>query len=95
VCSSDLEEVAQYLAELNKNDQYHDWRLPAKQELYGLIAVFDLKDNGEIMADVNGKYWIVDTDGTPTVGSWESGEGCGPSRQFFDARAGYVRAVRP
>lgn len=88
------DEAIDYIAALNSGE-YQDWRFPTKQELFELFQVFDLKNNGEVKPQLEGKYWLRNDDGAILVGSWEIGDGCGPSRAFFAARAGYVRAVRP
>ena len=88
------QEAAQaYIAKLNQGE-YHDWRLPTKQELYELFSLFDLKRNGNIRLRLEGKYWLSDPQGNFSVGGWEIGDGCGPSRSFYGGKKGYVRAVR-
>jgi len=82
------------IAALNKGE-YQDWRFPTKQELSELFQVFDLKNNGEVKIALEGGYWLRQEDGAIQVGSWEIGDDCGPSRKFYDGRAGYVRAIRP
>lgn len=87
-------EAAQaYIAKLNQGE-YHDWRLPTKQELYELFSIFDLKRNGNIRLRLEGKYWLSDPQGNISVGGWEIGDGCGPSRSYYPGTKGYVRAVR-
>jgi hypothetical protein len=89
-----IDDVQDYLSNLNQG-QFKDWRLPTKQELYELIAIFDLKDNGQVKVQVEGKYWYFNDNGSMVVGSWEVGDGCGPSRKFYSGEKGYVWAVRP
>jgi hypothetical protein len=88
------EEVEAYLQDLN-DGEYSDWRLPSKTELFALMSIFDLKQNGEVKIDVEGKYWLRDIAGNFHVGIWETGDQCGPSRAYYEAKAGYVRAIRP
>ena len=89
------EDVLEYLQVLNSTGEHSDWRLPRKQELYHLHAIFDLKNNGTVKTRMEGKYWYADDTGTPRVGSWEIGDQCGPTRTFYSGKAGFVRAVRP
>jgi hypothetical protein len=70
------------------------WRLPTKQELYELIEIFDLHQNGTINMDLEGSYWLTDDSGTPATGAWESGDQCGPSRTYYPHKRGYIRLVR-
>lgn len=70
------------------------WRLPTKQELYELIEIFDLHQNGTIKMDLEGSYWLIDDGGNPVTGAWESGDQCGPSRTYYPHRRGYIRLVR-
>lgn len=86
--------VQQYLSDLN-DGQFNDWRLPTKQELYDLFQIFDLKNNGDIEIQVEGKYWLASDKGELSVGTWEIGGGCGPERGFFSGGKGHIRAVRP
>lgn len=89
------QDVAQYLDTVNEGT-YNDWRLPTKQELYDLFAIFDLKRNGEVQIRLEGDYWLTEGPTSPVyVGSWQIGDGCGPSRSFYSGKKGYVRAVRP
>ncbi|MGW8194363.1 MAG: hypothetical protein ACWGOX_08865 [Desulforhopalus sp.] len=89
------EEVAHYLESIN-NGPYNDWRLPTKQELYDLFSIFDLKRNGEVKIRLEGDYWLSEKDKQNMyIGSWQIGDGCGPSRTFYSGKRGYVRAVRP
>ncbi len=87
-------DVQDYLDNLNTG-RFNDWRLPTKQELYDLLAIFDLKKNGEVKVRIEGKYWLVNNKGETSVGAWEIGDGCGPERRFFSGDNGYVRAIRP
>jgi hypothetical protein len=88
------EEVQEYLAALNQGD-FHDWRLPTRQELYDLFSIFDLKQSGEVKISLEGSYWLYDEKDGKQVGSWETGDQCGLSRNYFKGKAGHVRAVRP
>lgn len=90
-----VEDVEDYLQQLNTGSDYSDWRLPTKRELYELHSIFDLKGNGEVKTRVEGSYWLTDESSPPVVGSWEIGDQCGPSRTYYTGKAGYVRAVRP
>ncbi|SDO66423.1 Lcl domain-containing protein [Desulforhopalus singaporensis] len=87
-------EVVAYLEKINKG-QYSDWRLPTGVELFTLTSIFDMKQNGAVKIRVEGKFWLSDQPGDYHVGSWEIGDGCGPSRSYYEGEAGYVRAVRP
>ena len=89
-----ISEVQIHIDKLNKG-QFDDWRLPTKQELFDLFAIFDLKNNGDVKVRMEGKYWLADSEGQVSVGTWEIGEGCGPERRFYSGGKGYVRAVRP
>ncbi|WP_419174275.1 hypothetical protein [Desulfosediminicola sp.] len=86
------EDVEHYLQGLNK-EEGKQWRLPTKQELSDLFSSFDLKLNGEVKIQLEGRYWLQD-DGKDYVGSWQIGDQCGPSRSFYREKSGYVRAVR-
>lgn len=89
-----IAEVQAYLHHLNQGG-HTDWRLPSKWEMYELFTIFDLKRNGDIVLALDGSYWMTEDDGTVMAGSWETGDQCGPERNFFPATSGYVRAVRP
>lgn len=88
------EEVAEYLNTLNQG-KFSDWRLPTRQELYDLFCIFDLKESGEVKIRLEGAYWLKGETEQPEVGAWEIGDDCGPTRKYFQKKAGYVRAVRP
>lgn len=88
------DEVQEYLAALN-HGEFHDWRLPTRQELYDLFSIFDLKQGGDVKIRLEGNYWLSDEKDGTHVGAWEIGDQCGPSRSYFEGKAGYVRAVRP
>ena len=70
------------------------WRLPTKQELYELVEIFDLHQNGSIIMDLDGSYWLTDNSGIPVIGAWENGDQCGPSRSYYPHKRGYIRLVR-
>lgn len=70
------------------------WRLPTKQELYELIEIFDLHQNGVINMDIEGSYWLIDDNGTTVTGAWETGDQCGPSRSYYPHKRGHIRLVR-
>ncbi len=89
-----VEEVRQYLQKLNKGSE-GGWRLPTKEELYELMSIFDLKENGEVKIRFEGSYWLRDEADNFYVGSWEIGDQCEPSRTFFEGRSGHIRAIRP
>lgn len=89
-----VEDVTRYLEQLNGNGN-EGWRLPTKDELYGLFSRFDLKENGEVKVRLEGKYWLRDDAGLMYVGTWEIGDQCEPSRSFYKGTSGYIRAVRP
>ncbi|WP_163337803.1 DUF1566 domain-containing protein [Desulfopila sp. IMCC35008] len=89
-----IRDINNYLVTLNQG-QYSDWRLPSKQELYNLFAIFDHKQNGEVKARMEGYYWLTDDKGNPIAGSWEIGDQCGPSRTYYQGKSGYIRAIRP
>jgi hypothetical protein len=91
---SSADDVEEYLTSLN-GGKYNDWRLPTKEELFELYAVFDLKNNGEVKIQLEGGYWLIGEDSKVQVGSWEIGDDCGPERRYFTKKAGYLRAVRP
>lgn len=90
-----LEKAQEYITLLNKESQNKDWRLPTGSELYDLNYLFDLFLHGDCHIDRKGKYWSREKDGEGMVGAWEIGEQCDPSRQYSEAKKGYVRAVRP
>jgi len=89
-----VQEVENFLKELNSG-KYDDWRLPTKEELSDLFTIFDLKNNGDVKIRLEGSYWILGRDSEVQVGSWEIGDGCGPTRAYYTKKAGYLRAVRP
>jgi len=89
----DLDDAEGVLVDLNGGD-YSNWRFPSKVELFELFQIFDLKENGTVKTRLEGNYWLVDEDGSMKAGSWEIGDGCGPSRTFYEKKGGYVRAVR-
>lgn len=70
------------------------WRLPTKQELYDLVEIFDLHQNGSVKIDYEGSYWLTDDSGNPVTGAWEIGDQCGPSRNYYPYKRGYIRLVR-
>ncbi len=88
------EEVRRYLQTLNEGSE-DGWRLPTKDELYELMAIFDLKQNGEVKIRFEGSYWLQDEADNFYVGSWEIGDQCEPSRSFFKGKSGHIRAIRP
>ncbi|MFW2365698.1 MAG: hypothetical protein ACN4GW_04735 [Desulforhopalus sp.] len=88
------EQAEKYLKTLN-NGTHNDWRLPTKEELADLFAIFDLKRGSGIKIRLEGKYWLSAGDNKKVVGTWEIGDQCGPSRTFYRGKTGYVRAVRP
>ncbi|MDA3971697.1 MAG: DUF1566 domain-containing protein [Desulfobulbaceae bacterium] len=73
---------------------YDDWRLPTIYELYDLNYLFDLHQNGTITLDREGNYWSGEKDGDGIIGAWAISDQCGPSREYYTGKAGYVRAVR-
>lgn len=66
-------EVQEYLSDLNK-DEYNDWRLPTKYELYDLFLLFALKENRELDIKLEMSYWLIGNNGKMIVGSWEPGD---------------------
>lgn len=70
------------------------WRLPTKQELYELVEIFDLHQNGSINMALEGSYWTTDDAGNAVTGAWEIGDQCGPSRTYYKHKRGYIRLVR-
>lgn len=88
------QDVEVYLATLNSG-KYNNWRLPTQQELFELFSLFDLKENGDVKIQLEGGYWLVGKNTEVEAGTWEIGDGCGPSRKYYTKKAGYVRAVRP
>jgi|GEM_PF-2630690 len=66
-------EVQEYLSDLNK-DEYNDWRLPTKYELYDFFLLFALKENQELDIKLEMSYWLVGNNGKMIVGSWEPGD---------------------
>ncbi len=66
-------EVQEYLSNLNK-DEYNDWRLPTKYELYDLFLLFALKENQELDFKLEMSYWLIGNNGKMIVGSWEPGD---------------------
>ena len=90
------EKIGSFMAMKNyvTEREVEGWRLPTKQELYELIEIFDLHQNGTINMDLEGSYWLTDNSGTPMTGAWESGDQCGPSRTYYPHKRGYIRLVR-
>lgn len=86
---------AQAYLDMQNSGEFDDWRIPTKQELFDMLSVFDLKNNGEVKVRIEGRYWLADSKGQMSVGTWEIGDGCGPERRFFSGGKGYVRAIRP
>lgn len=76
------------------NAEIEGWRLPTKQELYELIEIFDLHQNGTINMNLDGSYWLIDDNGKPVTGAWEIGDQCGPSRSYYPHKRGHIRLVR-
>lgn len=76
---------------------YTDWRLPTRDELFDLYYIFFWKKNGGCSMNNSGNYWIVDDEGTPLPGHWETYFLCAPEHRFIRSLStkGYVRAVRP
>jgi hypothetical protein len=70
------------------------WRLPTKQELYDLVEIFDLHQNGTVKIDYEGSYWLTDDSGNIVTGAWEIGDQCGPSRTYYPHKRGHIRLVR-
>ena len=66
-------EVQEYLSDLNE-DEYNDWRLPTKYELYDLFLLFALKENRELDIKLEMSYWLIGNNGKMIVGSWEPGD---------------------
>lgn len=89
-----VEDVYAFLAQLNQGE-YSDWRLPTKKEIGELFLLFDLKEQGGVKVRFEGSYYHMTESGDISVGSWELGDECGPSRVYYPERNGYVRAVRP
>lgn len=75
-------------------NEAHGWRLPTKQELYDLVEIFDLHQNGTVKIDIEGSYWLTDDSGNEVTGAWEIGDQCGPSRTYYPHKRGYIRLVR-
>jgi len=88
------DEVKHYLLELNSGS-FGDWRLPTRNELYDFFLLFDLHKTGNISIQLEGAYWLQGPHGEPKIGSWETGDQCGPTRMYRPGLSGHVRAVRP
>ena len=91
---NDKSEVERYLAELN-NESFGDWRLPTRNELYAFFLLFDLHLSGSISIQLEGAYWLQGPHGELQIGSWETGDQCGPTRIYRPGLSGHIRAVRP
>lgn len=89
-----LKEAEAYVKTL-KLGGYTDWRLPTVYELYDLHYLVDVKKAQGVELRMEGNYWVTDKEGTGMAGSWEVGDQCEPTRQYFKKNWGYVRAVRP
>ncbi|WP_163340488.1 DUF1566 domain-containing protein [Desulfopila sp. IMCC35008] len=89
-----VEQAYAFLNSLNEG-QYDDWRMPTDKELAELFLLFDLRQNGDVEIKLDGSYWHHQENGDISAGSWELGDECGPSRVFFPAKYGYLRAIRP
>jgi len=89
-----VDDATGYLKTLNQGE-FNDWRFPSKEELFKLFSIFDLKQHGTVKIRLEGTYWLTDNKRKIYTGAWEIGDQCGPSRTFYTAKAGYVRAVRP
>ena len=89
-----IEEARKYAANL-KLGGHADWRLPNVYELYDLINLKDLHVASGCAMRLDGNYWSDKHGGEGTVGAWEIGDQCDPSRRYAKATQGYVRAIRP
>jgi len=76
------------------SSEANGWRLPTKLELYDLVEIFDLHQNGAVKIDIEGSYWLTDDSGNEVTGAWEIGDQCGPSRTYYPHKRGYIRLVR-
>lgn len=82
-----------YVHNLKLGD-YDDWRLPTKEELYGLSFLFELQQQGGCPLNLQGSYWSQN--GNMEAGTWEAYPLCGGSDfRYFKEKSGRVRAVRP
>lgn len=87
------EEALDYVENLNLGN-YSDWRLPTKDELYELCALFEMKLAGDCPIELKGSYWS--TNGKTRAGEWHVYPLCGGSDfQYLKNKSGRVRAVRP
>ena len=90
------EEAKQYAASLSIGG-YDDWRLPTKDELFGLYCIFFWEKNGKCTMNRAGNFWALSKEGTTLLGHWETYFLCAPEHKYVHSQGtrGSVRAVRP
>ncbi len=87
------QQVLAYVHNLKLGD-YDGWRLPTREELYGLCFLFELPQQGDCPLNLHGSYWS--RNGKMEAGAWEAYPLCGGSElRYFKRESGRVRAVRP
>nr|MDA3785279.1 DUF1566 domain-containing protein [Deltaproteobacteria bacterium] len=52
------QQVLDYVHNL-KLGAYDDWRLPTREELYGLCFLFELQQQGDCPLNLHGSYWSL------------------------------------
>ena len=90
------EEAVHYAANLNLAG-YDDWRLPTREEMFGLYTIFYWEKNGSCAMNRKGNFWSLSEEGELLLGHWETYFLCAPEHKYVKSLAtrGLVRAVRP
>lgn len=74
---------------------YSDWRFPTMKEAKALLAIYDLKRNGDCdITRLKSKFWLDATMEGTKAGKFEPNDECGGGYGFVTKGKGAVRAVR-
>lgn len=90
------EEALQYVESLELGG-FNDWRLPNPDEVLELHNIIDFgkAKEGDQGIFLKGNYWCALNEEDIVAGSWQDGDSCEITREYFTKMKGYVRAVRP